>query len=187
MFNLGGSGFSLFKDRAVTTYNPELLSLVIGDQPVKHFADQVVSIAFVGDNIGVVKGVDGGTALQRQTNKDAIITFSLLQMSQTNKWLFDIQKNMLDSSQPIELPSITFTDYNLMVSWSATSAFIQKHPDVSYSATAGTTSWVMYCIDVKPNQNIKLDDSFLTSEQVLFKRVGEAIKSVGKTITAVFS
>ena len=187
MLDFGGKGFQLFKDRSVTIYNAQLLSLVIGSQPVTDFAEQVVNIRFASDNMNVVKGIDGKSAIQRQSNKDALIEFSLLQMSQTNKWLLDIQTKMLDPTQAIELPSVTFTDYNLNVSWSSTSAFIIKHPDMSYSATAGATMWSMYCFDMKPNQNIKLDDSFLTSEQVLFNRVGEAIKSVGKQITAIFS
>jgi hypothetical protein len=188
MINLGGSGWSLFKDRSVAVYNPRLVSLVLGNQPITEFApDQMVSISYSSDNINVVKGIDGNTALQRQTNKDAIVTFTLLQMSQNNKWLLDIQRNMQDPRKPIELPQLVFTDYNLMVSWKSTSSFIQKHPDQSYTNMAGATTWSVYCIDMQPNQNIKLDNSLLTNEQILFRKVGEAVKSVGKQITSIFS
>lgn len=188
MLNIGGSGWSIFKDRSVATYNPQLVSLVMGTQAIKEFGpDTMVNIAYQSDNLNVVKGIDGNTAIQRQTNNDAIITFSLLQMSQNNKWLLDIQRNMQDLTKPIQLPQLVFTDYNLLVSWKATSSFIQKHPDQAYGATAGVTTWSIYCIDLKPNQNIKLDDSLLTNEQVLFRKVEQAIKSAGKTITAVFS
>lgn len=184
---LGSKGLQLFKDRSVTTYNPQLVSLVIGSQPVTDFATDIINIVYESDNLNVVKGIDGGTALQRQTNRDATITFTLLQMSQTNKWLLDIQAGMHDPKQPIQLPSVTFTDYNLKVSWSAKSSFIKKHPDISYSSVAGATTWIMYCMDVKSNQNIILDNSLLSLEQVLFEKVGQAVKSVGKTISSIFS
>jgi hypothetical protein len=180
-------GFTLFKDRSVGIYNPELVSLVIGSQPVKDFAQDIINVVFQSDNISVVKGIDGNSALLRQTNADAEITFTLLQMSQTNKWLFDMQSTMLDRTKPIPLPSVTFSDYNLKVSWSSSSAFIKKHPDINYSSTAGATTWIMYCTDCKINQNISVDDSFFSSEQVLFEKVGQAIKSVGKQIKSVFS
>lgn len=180
-------GFTLFNDNSVTIYNPQLVSLVLGSQPVVDFSQDMVSINFLSDNISVVKGIDGNSALLRQTNSDAEITFTLLQMSQTNKWLLDMQAAMLDRTKPIPLPSVTFSDYNLKVSWSSSSAFIKKHPDVNYSSTAGATTWVMYCMDCKINQNISVDDSFFSSEQVLFEKVGQAIKSVGKQISSVFS
>lgn len=184
---LGGKYFSIFKDNGLTTYNPQLLTLTIGDQLVTGFADNVCTISYVADNISPVKGIDGNTALLRQTTRDATISFSLLQMSETNKWLLQMQADMLDGTKPIQLPQVTFTDYNLLVSWTAQSAFIQKHPDMTYNATAGSTTWQLYCIGCTPRQNIKLNDSILTNEQILFRKVGEAVKSVGKTISGIFS
>jgi hypothetical protein len=186
MFNLGKGFMTLFKDRSVAVYNPQLLSLVIGSQPVNDFADEVVRISYAADNMNVIKGIDGKSALFRQTNKDAVIEFTLHQMSQTNKWLFDLQAKILDHTKPIELPQVTFTDYNLMVSWSSTSSFIQRHPDTAYNASAGTTTWALYCFNMQPRQNIKLDNSLLSAEQILFRKVGEAVKTVGKKVSAIF-
>lgn len=180
-------GWSIFRDNGLVTYNPELLTLTIADQLVTGFADNVCTISYVADNITPVKGIDGGTALLRQTTRDATISFSLLQTSETNKWLLQMQADILDGTKPIQLPQTTFTDYNLLVSWTAQSAFIIKHPDMTYNATAGSTTWQLYCIGCTPRQNIKLDDSILTNEQILFRKVGEAVKSVGKTISSVFS
>lgn len=184
---LGGKYWSIFQDQGLTIYNPELLTLTIADQLVTGFADNVCTISYASDNITPVKGIDGGTALLRQSNRDAILTFSLLQMSETSKWLLNMQADMLDDTKPIQLPNASFTDYNLLVSWSAESVFIQKHPDMTYNATAGSTVWQLYCIGMTPRQNIKLDDSLLTNEQILFRKVGEAVKSVGKTISGIFS
>jgi hypothetical protein len=184
---LGGKYWSVFKDNGLAVYNPRLLTLTIADQLVTGFADNVCTISYVADNITPVKGIEGNTALLRQTTRDATISFSLLQTSETNKWLLQMQADMLDGTKPIQLPQATFTDYNLLVSWTAQSAFIQKHPDMTYNATAGSTTWQLYCIGCTPRQNIKLDDSILTNEQILFRKVGEAVKSVGKTISSVFS
>lgn len=184
---LGGKYWSIFKDNGLTTYNPELLTLTIGNQLVTGFADNVATISYVADNITPIKSIDGGTALLRQTTRDATISFSLLQTSETNKWLLDMQANMLDGKKAIQLPQVVFSDYNLLVSWTAQSAFIQKHPDMTYNATAGSTTWQLYCIGCTPRQNIKLNDSILTNEQILFRKVGEAVKSVGKTISGIFS
>lgn len=183
---LGGKYWSIFKDNGLATYNPTKLTLTIGDQLVSGYAEEICSISFTADNMTPVKGVDGNTALLRQTNRDAVITFSLLQTSETNKWLLNMQADMLDGTKPIQLPQVTFSDYNLGVAWMSTSAYIQKHPDLTYGATAGVTQWSLYCIQCRPKQNIKLDDSAISNEEILFRKVGEAVKSLGKTIKAVF-
>jgi hypothetical protein len=184
---LGGKYWSVFKDNGLATYNPQLLTLTIADQVVNGFGDNVCTISYSSDNIIPVKGIDGNTALLRQSNRDAILTFSLLQMSETNKWLLQMQADMLDDTKPIQLPNATFTDYNLLVSWSAESVFIQKHPDMSYNASTESVVWQLYCLGMTPRQNIKLDDSILTNEQILFRKVGAAVKSAGKTISGIFS
>lgn len=184
---LGGKYWSIFKDNGLATYNPTKLTLTIGDQLVTGYGQSVVTVSYVADNITPVKSIEGNTALLRQTTRDATITFTLLQTSETNKWLLQMQSEMLDGSKAIQLPQVVFSDYNLGVSWRASSAFIVKHPDVTYSMTAGEVVWQIYAMQCTPIQNIKLDDTALTNEEILFRKVKESVASVGKTISSIFS
>jgi hypothetical protein len=182
---LGSSGLSIFKDRSVAVYNPTKLSLSINNVLIKGFSENdVVNIEYLSDTCIFVKGIDGNTAIQKQLNFDATITLSLLQTAQVNKQLLELSEKFKLAGQASQL---TFSDYNLGVSWATSFAVLQTRPSFRYGASSQSFDWKFYCPNMKMSQQIASSDSMLTLESLLFKKIKEGAESIGKTISGIYS
>lgn len=181
---LGSSGLGIFKDRSVTVYNPKNVSLSINNVLIENFSpEEIITIEFISDTCNFVKGIDGNTAIQKQSNFDAIVSISLLQTSQVNKQMLWVAEMFKESGQAAPL---TFSDYNLGVSWHCPFAVMQKRTPMVYGSTMQSWRWQWYCPNIKISQQISSTNSMFSLEEILFEKIGKAIKSTGKTVSGLF-
>lgn len=180
-------GLSIFKDTSVVQYNPQRVQVTWGEVSLTGFApDTFITIQKNNPIHTPVTGIDGKNAYLHNKNFDAIVTISLLQNSDTNKFFWAWYDRGLPRGNTTVATNLVIVDYNMKMAWESSFAFINEMPMIGFGSKAGTVDWKFYCQNLTHRQGV-VDGEQLTMEQVLIKKVEDAIQSVGKTISGIFS
>lgn len=180
-------GLSLFKDTSVAQYNPQRVQCTWGEVALNGYApDTFITITKNSPIHTVVKGLDGKNAYLTNKDFDAQVSFTLLQNSEANKFLWAWYDRGLPRGNQTIATNLVITDYNMGMCWESSYAFINEMPVIGFGAKSGTVEWKFYCQNLTHRQGV-VDGEYLTTEQLLIKKVEDAIQSVGKTISGIFS
>ena len=181
----------LFKDKSVYQYDPTRIQLSWGDAITFNAFSPDTFITLekvIPESVAVVSGIGNGKAFLTNHHGDYILTISLLSNSKPNRVLTSVYNKFIYSKDPINKwgANIVLQDHNLKLVWYSSFAFFHKAPTAGYGALSGNTSWQLYCTNMIVSADA-IAGEHLSTEQILIKKVEDAIQSVGKTISGIFS
>lgn len=126
----------------IKTYNSRQVIIALGSHTVSGMADDsFVTIDQKGEGVLSKSGCDGEVARAVDPNEQYTIKLSLLQMSDTNKFLQ--AKYRLDMSTGEGTFPILIKDLKGGVVFSADSAWVQKQPSRVYGKDTNNREWTI--------------------------------------------
>ena len=180
----------LFKDKSVYQYDPTRIHITWAGIDFNAFSpDTFITLEkVVPDHYTVIKGIGGNHAFLSNKDTDYLLSLSLLSNSRYNRALTSVYNKFINSKLPLTEWGgvLTLVDHNLKLSWHSPFTIYHKAPTIGYAALSGNTTWQLYCTNVKVDAQA-IAGEHLSTEQILIKKVEDAIQSVGKTISGIFS
>ena len=125
---------------AIRTYDPKLTTVIFGPLQIQGFAEEKISVSYSDDSFDLAIGCDGEATRVRKNNNSATITVTLQQSSPSNDSLSVI--SIADRGTNVGMFPLTFVDGSGSTVAFAANAYIQKHPDLTYSNSNQTCQWV---------------------------------------------
>ena len=125
---------------AIRTYDPKLTTVIFGPLQIQGFAEEKISVSYSDDSFDLAIGCDGEATRVRKNNNSATITVTLQQSSPSNDSLSVI--SIADRATNTGMFPLTFVDGSGSTIAFAANAYIQKHPDLTYSNSNQTCQWV---------------------------------------------
>lgn len=127
---------------AVKTYDPKAISVIIGAQPMKGFADgDFVGVERNEDNWTLTVGADGESTRSKNANKSGKITITLLGSSESNDYL-----SQLAAADELS-GNGTFTglikDNRGRSLYSFATGWITRTANATYAKESPTREWVI--------------------------------------------
>ena len=125
---------------AIRTYDPKLTTVIFGPLQIQGFSEEKISVSYSDDSFDLAIGCDGEATRVRKNNNSATITVTLQQSSPSNDSLSVI--SIADRGTNVGMFPLTFIDGSGSTVAFAANAYIQKHPDLTFSNTNQTCQWV---------------------------------------------
>ncbi len=126
----------------VKTYDPKLVLVTIGGNPIQGYADGAfVSIVADEDAFTKVTGADGQTSRAKSNNTSARITITLKQTSPSNDVLNSIAR--ADEIANAGVVPIQIKDLGGSTLFGAPDAWVAKKPDSEFSKEVGDRVWMI--------------------------------------------
>lgn len=126
---------------AVKTYNPAEISVVIGGQPMRGFADgDFVAVERNEDSWTLLVGADGESTRSKNSNRSGRITLTLLASSSSNDFLSQLA--LTDDTTGRGTFGLMVKDNFGTSLYTAATAWIVKQPARSFAKEAGTQEWI---------------------------------------------
>jgi len=136
---------------AIKTYDPQKVTLKIGDTEVKGFVDGTfIKVAYDQPRWTAKSDVLGNVTRSKHYNALGKITFTLQQTSNSNK---DLQGefNAVDAKQINVLYKISET---ATITYASAFGWLDKMANVDYGNEAGSREWVITC------SNLEFDEQY---------------------------
>ena len=127
---------------ATKTYDPKQVSVIIGSQPMRGFAEgDFVSVERNEDSWTLLVGADGESTRSKNANRSGKVTITLLASSSSNDYL--TQLALADDASGRGVFSIMIKDNFGTSIYTAATAWIVKQPARSFAKEAGSQEWVI--------------------------------------------
>ena len=124
------------------TYDPKLVSVVVGGFPISGFADGTfVTVERNEDSWTTQIGTDGEGTRSKSNNKSGRITISLMQTSQSNDILAGFEKSD-ELSNSGQVP-VLINDNLGNALHSAETAWVVRPANAEYAREAGPREWIL--------------------------------------------
>jgi len=132
---------------ALKNFNPKDVSVIVGTQAMKGFADgTIVSVEFDEDAFSKKVGTDGETTRVKSNNNAGKVNIFLDQASESNDYLSGLAA--LDRASSAGVVPVTVRDANGTTLFFIESAWVMKIPTTEFGKEATDREWVLDCADM---------------------------------------
>lgn len=142
----------------LASYSPEDVTIVISvpEAGISHTVNGYVDGTFVTISRLVLgsepySGADVSNARVVRSNKNATITLSLAQYSESNDILSQLLQNDSQTRDSTWLFSVLIKDNTGRSMYFSRQCYIGGHPDSTFSTTLDTRDWNIHCIKLEQN------------------------------------
>ncbi len=126
------------------TYDANEVALIMAGSPISGLADGTfVTVAQNEDSFSLVIGSDGEGARSKNNNESAIVTFTLLQTSESNAVLAALHNLDIASANGDGIGPLLVKDNSGVSLYTAEKAWIRKPPDAEFGREVGSREWVI--------------------------------------------
>lgn len=137
----------------LSTYFPEAVSIVLGNDNFSHVVSGVaegtfITVARETPATQLVIGGDMSAMRVRRKNRASTVTVTLMQGSDSNDVFSQILKNDEDAMNSDWLFSLTIRDGSGRTVMFSPQAYIANMPDISFGTEGDNRDWVIQCIDL---------------------------------------
>ena len=129
------------------TYDPKKVIVTFGGVPISGFADgEFVNADRTNDMFTMVSGADGNATRSKSNDKTGTVQITLLQTSESNKYLSAIQivdENANEGVLPLLISDVSGTSFV-----ASPFAYIAKPVNVTEAKDVGNRVWTFQCVDM---------------------------------------
>jgi hypothetical protein len=130
------------------TYDPKQVHVIIGGAPIGGFVDGTfIDVNFDEEQFKKVVGADGLVSRAKTNNHSGQIAITLQATSSSNDVLSLIWN--ADRRASAGVVPVLVKDSSGRTLFAAAHAWIQKHPDASFSKDIGERKWVFDCDELE--------------------------------------
>lgn len=140
----------------LASYSPEDVAIIISTNGFSHTINGYADGGFVSISRLVLgsepySGADVTNARVVRANKNATITLSLAQTSESNDILSQLLQNDSVSRDSTWLFSVLVKDNTGRSQYFSRQCYIGGHPDSSFSTTIDSRDWLIHCVKLEQN------------------------------------
>lgn len=132
-------------------YAADEVDVLFAGVPLTGYADgEFVTIEFTTDAFTSTVGSDGEVVRNRSNDYRATITVKLLQSSSSNDLLSAIYESDRLARNGAGVGALMIKDNQGRAIYTASEAWIRKHPDISFDREATSREWVIEAAELIP-------------------------------------